>query len=180
MSLETKFDDEGDYSETGNNTIYDLELILAKSLNDFNSVYAQYLRCSNTIKDNERDPDINNVMNTNTIKTNCYSSPTQIDLINSYNILKKNIEVYNNAFYYIQNNAPDISKDTPINMVDLEVKYKEVLNLRKELDIKNAEMNRGKDSEFNEFKQRYDSTIYIKILLTILLLSILYYFFLHM
>jgi hypothetical protein len=176
-STEIKFDIEGNPNK-GINTIYDLEIRVFQSLNDFNSIYAQYLRCT-PLPDYNRDEVINEIMNNNENKTNCYSSPSLSDVERSYKTLEHRISCYEKAFQYIKTTTPN-TPIPPTNMADLENNYNQLLELRRELDIKTAEINQNKDSKFSEMKERYDSTIYIKILMTILLVSIVYYMFLHM
>ena len=178
MSLEPFFDNNGNFSKTGQYTIYDLELRVFNSLNQFNSVYAQYLRCSQ-ISDQERSPVINQIMNNNHNKKDCFSTPSINDVTREYNNVIQNKEAYTNAYNYIQEMDKSSVSNTPINMVDLENNYNQLLKLRNELDMKTMELNKNKKSEFIEFKQQYDSTIYIEILVTILCVSIIYYTFRH-
>lgn len=178
MALDIRFDISGNHTTNGPYTIYDLEIRVFQSLNDFNAVYAQYLRCSNNIPDTERDPQINQIMRENTHKTNCPSSPpTKQQVTAAYEKLIQTIGYYEAAYTTI---AGTSDANPPMDMADLEEKYKSVLQLRNELDVKTAEIEKGKDSQYSNFKERYDSTMYIQIILTILMISLIYYMFLHM
>ena len=53
----------------------------------------------------------------------------------------------------------------------------EILNLRSELDAKLKELNGNVDSISNEYKERFDSTIYSGLMITVLATSMLYYIF---
>lgn len=175
MALDIKFDISGQLNPNGLYTIYDLEIHVLQSLNQFNAVYAQYLRCKDDIP--LRDPTINAIMRSNTNK-NCYSSPEREDVTNAHARLKQNIEYYKKAYDQIPSESTDAN--APIDMANLNKKYKEVLEMRNDLDVKTAEIEKGEESQYAKYKERYDSTMYIQIIMTILLISILYYVFLHM
>ena len=53
----------------------------------------------------------------------------------------------------------------------------EILGLRSELDMKLKELNNNTDSISNEYKNRFDSTIYSGLMVTVLATSMIYYLF---
>ena len=179
MSLDILFDENGYPSDTGTNTIYDLEILIIKSLNDFNIIYAQYLRCGD-FPDTDRNAEVNKIMKENVYKRNCFSKPTVIEVEAKYNSLIGKIRSYERAFDHLKSISSSNSVDAQSKMAALEDEYKKLLKLRNELDNKTNEINKGNRSDFLDQKYKFDSTIYIQILMTILLISIIYYIFLHM
>ena len=79
------------------------------------------------------------------------------------------------------NNALNV-KGMPIaeykrTLKNIENKHKHIVNLRKELDMKNAELNNINNPAFTDNKMKYDASVYSGVLWTILASSLLYYLF---
>ena len=60
---------------------------------------------------------------------------------------------------------------------DIENKHKHIVNLRKELDMKNQELNNINNPVFTDNQMKYDASVYSGVLWTILASSLLYYLF---
>lgn len=184
--IETFFDISGNYSPNGSApysyTIFDLEKKLFNSLNNFNNKYSQFLRCSNSITDSERDANINNILKDNNVNCNAASRLlTSDDIRIAYNEINNNITIYNTAFEKLKTIFPINQLNSETNNIrdidGLVNKYQDVIKLRNSLDLKMMEINKTKDSKFMYSKGQNDSTVYTNILLTVLATSLIYYIF---
>lgn len=163
-------------------TIYDLEKNVFDSINEFNTIYSNYFRCSTELSNNKVPGD--NVR-TALISTAIIRGCTDISNITLANInvvktkLKTKIEAFNNAVNNFQ--SPGNSNDyNPAKVEELLKKYENIINKRNEIDIKMKEINQTDDSHFMDYKGRYDSTQYTNILVTVLATSLIYYIFVKM
>ena len=140
-------------------TIIDYQKKILDDLNDFNSKYASYVRCSDTY-----------------IKANgsCKGAPTYEAIVQSYEKLTTDISAAD-AF---------IKKLKPI---DKEVTNRDLINLnnqvrknREELDRKLNELYQKQSSIYGSNVRHLDATIYTGVLWTVLATSIVYYVFIKL
>lgn len=164
--INIKFDDSGNKSPTGTNTIYDLEKKMYESLNSFNSSVADYTRCLNT--------------KTTTGKVVTYEECSTKDRIEQTIETKRidldrKLTIFFNAYVSIKDSLGD-----RIDISSILDNYKQLLKTRNELDLKMMELNKEDNSRFVSYKSQYDSTIYNSILVTILATSLIYYIFIKL
>lgn len=158
-------------------TIYDLEKKIFDSLNNFNRIYSQYLRCSTEITDTERDSNINLALRNSSTLRGCTDTTITLQQVitASDNVLQK-IEAYKLAFSTFPQDDSSARKSSE-NVSKLVNDYNSIVQKRNELDSKMVEINRTKDSKYMEWKGYDDSTKYTNILLTVLATSLIYYIF---
>lgn len=160
-----KFDENGNLSNKGKYTIFDLEQKLFDSLNKFNTTYAYYMRCT------KGKPELD--------KTSCpQKNVHQDDVKRAYNKVNKNINVFNKAVTYLNNVDSPKSYDKSYNTIKRE--YEQVVSLRADLDQKMKEILGTYDSVYANNKLEYDSAIYSSILWSVLATSLIYYVFVKM
>jgi hypothetical protein len=153
-------------------TTLEAESVLLDQIIDLNKKYARYVTCN----DSTMNP--NNILNCstadldyNTIQT-AYSK-ILVQTSNGENVYGSILDVSNTR---LSNNISYAVYDT--SRVYIKNTYNdEILNLRSELDEKLKELNSNKDSISAEYKNRFDSTIYSGLMLTVLVTSMLYYIF---
>jgi hypothetical protein len=79
------------------------------------------------------------------------------------------------------NNAVNINtmskNDYNRNLHAIENKHKDIVKLRRELDMKNEELNKINNPVFTDNQLKYDASVYSGVLWTILASSLLYYLF---
>jgi hypothetical protein len=147
----------GKRDATHNNTIYDLEKIVFDSLNDFNTTYSQYIRCT---------------------AVNCTDTTiTKEGVINKQTDLNIKIQAYSNAYNQVNSTTSSMDTMDSTKMKTLMDTYNTVVNKRNELDVKMMEFNQTIESNYMEYKGQYDSTKYTNILITVLATSLIYYIF---
>jgi len=139
-----------------------LEKTLINQLNTFNQQYQRYIHC-------------NDIYNNKDCKTDG-SEPT-VGSLNSLigeingtinNISKNNYNIGGNVI------SPTTYQNTYNN---INSNYENVLQLRKELDMKVNKLYNPDNSVISDYKNQFDSTIYSGILISALATSILYYVF---
>lgn len=150
-------------------TTLEAETILLDQIIDFNKKYARYVTCN----DSTMNPALNCTnadKNYDTVQT-AYSK-ILVQTSNGNNVYGSILDVSNtrlsNPSYAVYDASRVYIKNTYNN---------EILNLRSELDAKLKELNTNKDSISNEYKERFDSTIYSGLMITVLATSMLYYIF---
>lgn len=157
---------------------------------DLDLRYAKYIQCN----DSTINPD--NMLN-------CSTTDMDIETINtayaklmgdniSYNdwLRKNNKRMNRNTFIEYNrsvsrkgdlNNALNVkgmsTAEYKRTLKNIENKHKHIVNLRKELDMKNAELNNINNPAFTDNKMKYDASVYSGVLWTILASSLLYYLF---
>lgn len=189
MSTTKYFDISGNVPSSGANdnsgqvpynyTIYDLEKKVFDSLNDFNRIYSQYLRCSTQITDTERDININRALRDTSSSRGCSEQDKNITLNNVTQasiVVSDKIEAYKKAYstFPIDDTRAQASREKVTTLVN---NYNSIVQKRNELDSIMIELNRTKDSQYMEWKGYDDSTKYANILLTVLATSLIYYIF---
>ena len=166
--VKIRFDNNGNISPTGNNTIYDLEKKAYDSLNKLLNIGAQYIRCTADIGSNlQKSCDA-------TYKNKKESEIKQevLDKYADYELHLSNLKI---AF----NNIKEQIGDT-VDISTILSKYKDMIQKRNELDLKIMELNKEDNSRFVSYKSQYDSTIYSSILVTVLATSLVYYIFIKL
>lgn len=152
-------------------TTLEAESTLLDQINDFNKKYAKYVTCNditmnpdNKLKCTNADKNYNTILEVyskilvqTSDGTNVYGSI--LDVSNT-RLSNPSYTVYDASRVYIKNTYNN-----------------EILNLRSELDAKLKELNTNKDSISSEYKERFDSTIYSGLMITVLATSMLYYIF---
>lgn len=148
------------------------ESILLEQLNDFNKKYARYVTCN----DSAMNP--GNKLNCSTIDL-CYNtvqlaySKLLVETSNGENVYGSILDVLNTNLTKYPNYAVyDMSHSYIKNTYN-----NEIIGLRSELDMKLKELNNNTDSISNEYKNRFDSTIYSGLMVTVLATSMIYYIF---
>jgi hypothetical protein len=144
------------YSQTNTNNpvIFELEHNVINALNDFNTMYAAYMKCKATgVTSCKHD---NTQVTESTLEAKATEIQTAIEALQ--------------AEY--KKTTPDISGSTfDQNHQAIMTKANEIMSKRAELDAKIANIMQP-NSELNRF---YDSTIYSKIVLSVLASSLVYY-----
>ena len=129
--------------------IFKLEEELVSAINDFNTQYAQYMRCK---------------------ATTCTQNTVSEDTIkNKATAIQAKVQELKNAYATSSNDITGATYEN--NHRDIMDKANQLLQTRAELDAKIANIMQPA-SELNRF---YDSTIYSKIVLSVLASSIAYY-----
>ena len=154
------------------NNIFDLERNVFNNLNNFNQVYASHLRCSKTGGNAN-----NELIDQSTCPSNV---PTNNDVKNAYTKLSASITTLQNAIATMKANGGASPADYDASYNQILATYANVLETRDNLDEKIAELYNTNDSALNFYDRMYISTIYSKILLTILATSLAYYVFMQM
>jgi hypothetical protein len=143
-----------------------LEKKLMADINDFNTKYSCYLHSTN-----------NPNKNTKYITSNQSSSCQPVTLNNvrsAKELVTQDIDNLNNAIAnYRENNQTTYN----VNFNELISKYNDVLNERRDLDTKLAELYGKEDGINNYYNNKYAATMFSKIMLTILVTSLVYYTF---
>ena len=160
-------------------TIYDLEKNIFDSLNEFNRIYSNYLRCSNEIGDSERNVVINNALKNTAGSRTCSTDSTTLTktaVVTASTQVGDNVDAYTKAFETFDKNDSS-AQESSEKVATLVNKYNEIIQKRNDLDLKINEVNRVNESQYMEFKGQSDSTKYTNILLTVLATSLIYYIF---
>jgi len=153
-------------------TTLEAESILLDQIIDFNKKYARYVTCNDsTMNPNNKLMCSAIDLSYNTIQT-AYSK-ILVETSKGENVYGSildvsNTKLSNNISYAVYDSSHSYIKNTYND---------EILNLRNELDTKLKELNSNKDSISAEYKNRFDSTIYSGLMLTVLVTSMLYYIF---
>jgi hypothetical protein len=138
-------------SNTNNPVIYELEHDVIDKLNDFNTKYAEYMKCKADSK---------------------FCTGTQVtqdDLKAKANEIQTAIKALQDAYTTSSSDISSLTFDQ--NHQAIMTKANEIMSKRAELDAKVANIMQP-NSELNRF---YDSTIYSKIVLSVLASSLAYY-----
>lgn len=129
---------------------------LLTDLNDFNNKYAKYISCNDS--------------------KNCNVS--DVELVAE---IKAAADVLTADIIELKGHISSEPVVTPTNYNSnysaLDTGYKSVLKLRGELDTQLKELYQTEDSNLNNYKKNFDSTIYSEILLLTLATSLIYYIF---
>jgi ABC-type phosphate transport system auxiliary subunit len=143
-----------DRTNAQNQDIFELEHNVINALNDFNTMYAAYMKCKATgVTSCNHD---NTQVTESTLEAKATEIQTAIEALQ--------------AEY--KKTTPDISGSTfDQNHQAIMTKANEIMSKRAELDAKIANIMQP-NSELNRF---YDSTIYSKIVLSVLASSLVYY-----
>ena len=140
---------------TNTNTLMNKEKELLDQLVDFNMKYQRYIHC-----------------NDSTVNKDCasHSYPSAQELITKMNKINDILGAMDRT--NISNNT-DFEK----NHYNIIGDYDNVINLRRDLDMKVKQLYDPENSKIADFKYSYDSTIYSGIIVSALATSMLYYIF---
>lgn len=150
--------------------IFQLEQDIMTKLNIFNQTYANYMRCGPTGNTNQKYLD----------KSNCPNpAPTSTDVDNAKAEVDEAVAALNAAIGPNGTNNQTGGKtqaayDMNYNYVT-KYYYNNLVKKRKNIDDKLAELYNTSESTSSFYDKMYMSTIYSKILLTVLATSIIYY-----
>jgi hypothetical protein len=148
--------------------IFALEKDVLTNLNNFNSLYANYVNC--TLKKST----------TNT--TSCPSSEVSLETVNyAYDATKNSIAALQTALGSLSptNGGPTPSQyDTSYNAIMGQ--YEQMVKNRVEIDTKLRELNNINGASSDFYEKQYISTAYTKILLTVLATTVAYYVFMKL
>lgn len=152
-------------------TTLEAESTLLDQIIDFNKKYAKYVTCNDITMNPANKLNCSSIdFDYNTVQT-AYSK-ILVQTSNGTNVYGSILDVSNtrlsNPSYAVYDASRVYIKNTYNN---------EILNLRSELDAKLKELNTNKDSISSEYKERFDSTIYSGLMITVLATSMLYYIF---
>jgi hypothetical protein len=153
-------------------TTLEAESTLLDQIIDFNKKYARYVTCNDSTMNPLNKLNCSDIdMNYNTVQE-AYSK-ILLQTSNGDNVFGSildvsNTRLSNNIKYAVYDASRVYIKNTYNN---------EILNLRNELDTKLRELNTNNNSISAEYKNRFDSTIYSGLMLTVLVTSMLYYIF---
>jgi hypothetical protein len=153
-------------------TTLEAESTLLDQIIDFNKKYARYVTCNDSTMNPLNKLNCSDIdMNYNTVQE-AYSK-ILLQTSNGDNVFGSildvsNTRLSNNINYAVYDASRVYIKNTYNN---------EILNLRNELDTKLRELNTNNNSISAEYKNRFDSTIYSGLMLTVLVTSMLYYIF---
>lgn len=160
-------------------TIYDLEKNIFDSLNEFNQIYSNYLRCSNEIGDSERNSVINDALKNTAGSRTCSTDSTTLTktaVITASTKVSDNVDAYTKAFGTFEK-GDSSAQESAEKVATLVNNYNEIIQKRNNLDLKVNEVNHVMESQYMELKGQGDSTKYTNILLTVLATSLIYYIF---
>ena len=150
-----------------------LERDLINKINNFNLIYSCYLHTPNNPNPNAKYVSSNQLGSCS--KFTSLSSDTQKKLLDT---TKKEIEYtiskLNNA---LSNYKGITQRDYKAKFNKLIRNYDKILNERKNMDAKLAELYGTNDGINNFYKNAYTATMFSKIMLTILVTSLVYYTF---
>lgn len=138
----------------GLDNIYNTESTLLSDLSDFNQKYIEYINCE---------------------KSNCSTlTQKQKEMQSAYDL------IINTDIPAVNNGMPTTGL-TPsqydMSFNSLLQTHTDLVKTRIELDKKMKELNKTKDSNYVEYKNKFESTMYINILFAVLATSILYFTF---
>ena len=143
-------------------TMMDQNIQVLEDLKKFSEKYNKYVTCSDiTLPEN--------------IRAGCSDED-------------KNIDTVNNAYNKLTPESITKLQNTPLNnfstVAEYETthneiikKHKEIVPLRKELDEKLRQLNAEEESMLNDYKLKYDNTMYTSLVLSVVLTSSLYFIF---
>lgn len=160
-------------------TIYDLEKNIFDSLNEFNQIYSNYLRCSQEIRDDQRKSEINTALKNTLEERGCSTDAknTRIaDVRTASDKVSAKVDAYKLAFGTFEP-SDSSAQESAGKVATLVNNYNEIVQKRNNLDLKIDEVNRVMESQYMELKGQGDSTKYTNILLTVLATSLIYYIF---
>lgn len=149
------------------NNIFALEKDVLTNLNNFNSLYANYVNCT---------------LKKSTTTTSCPASEVSLETVNTaYDATKNSIASLQTALTALSpsNGGPTPAQyDASYNAIMGQ--YEQMVKNRVEIDTKLRELNNinGASSEF--YEKQYISTAYTKILLTVLATTVAYYVFMKL
>jgi hypothetical protein len=146
--------------------IFDLEKDVITTLNNFNSTYAQFIRCSSS----------SSVV---TDKSNC---PRElIDPKNAYDDVNAAIQKLTRALAQVNSNTTSTGPITPQKYNETYDKimrdYGDLTILRADLDLKMKDLERDDESLSQMYKDKTNATVYASTLWTVLASSLIYYVF---
>jgi hypothetical protein len=148
--------------------IFALEKDVLSNLNNFNSLYANYVNC--TLKKST----------TNT--TSCPSSEVSLETVNyAYDATKNSIAALQTALGSLSptNGGPTPTQyDASYNAIMGQ--YEQMVKNRVEIDTKLRELNNINGASSDFYEKQYISTAYTKILLTVLATTVAYYVFMKL
>jgi len=160
-----------DYPDIDN--ISKMEKKLIDQINKFNSTYSCYLRTPNNPNPNVKYVSTNQLESCS--QFNSLSSTEQKkSLDNAKKELGDTISQLNNA---LSNYKGITQREYKARFNKLIRNYDKILNRRKDLDAKLAELYGTNDGINNFYKNQYAATMFAKIMLTILVTSLVYYTF---
>lgn len=153
-------------------TTLEAEHTLLEQLNDFNKKYARYVTCNDSTMNPANKLNCSDIdLSYNTIQV-AYSK-LLVQTSNGENVYGSILDVSNTNLSKFPTYAVyDISHSYIKNTYNYEI-----LNLRRDLDAKLKELNGNTDTISYEYKNRFDSTIYSGLMVTVLATSMLYYVF---
>lgn len=138
--------------------LFDLEKELVDAINNFNTIYYNYIRCSSGGS------------------TDCGNKKTESDVAKAAETVGLKITALQNAY----NRSPKNSEtDFKNNHQEILNKAKSIDELRRSLDSKMNAILKNK-IEPNELTREYDSTVYTGIMWSVLATSVLFYVFTEM
>ena len=153
-------------------TTLEAEHTLLEQLNDFNKKYAKYVSCNDSTMNPANKLNCSAIdLSYNTVQL-AYSK-ILFQTSNGENVYGSILDVSNTNLSRMPTYAVyDMSRTYIKNTYN-----SDILNLRIELDAKLKELNGNADSISNEYKERFDSTIYSGLMVTVLATSMIYYLF---
>jgi len=139
--------------------LFDLEKDVVNAINDFNTTYYNYVRCSS-------------------INCNVGTRITENDVIAKSNVVNEKAKALEAAYKAAQMQTSD--KTTfDNNHAEIMKKAKSVDELRRNLDTRMDTVLKGKNPP-SDLTQQYDSTVYTGIMWSVLATSVLFYVFTEM
>jgi len=141
--------------ESGYKNLFDLEKDLVNKINDFNTSYYNFIRCSSG-------------------SVNCGTTYTAKNVEEKSILVKNAVEALQAAY----NNAEIDTNETDFkaNHQKIMDKSKTIDELRRNLDVKMDAIIKSKNPP-NELTKQYDSTVYTGIMWSVLATSVLFYIF---
>ena len=176
-------------------TLYNIENDTFSALNDFNTKYANYLRCSKNLglrTGENGNPAISTVMDSSEYYNNkigCSSDIPEIsDVIDSKNNLENQITIYENAIALFdtsnmlgQKTVKNNIQTYENNLEYIKKTHSEIIQKRNEYDVKLEKLkNIDKDvksSVWDSAIQKEQEILYVGTVGAILATTVLYYFF---
>lgn len=149
------------------NNIFALEKDVLTNLNNFNSLYANYVNCT---------------LKKSTTTTSCPTSEVSLETVNTaYDATKTSIGSLQTALAALSptNGGPTPTQyDASYNAIMGQ--YEKMVKTRVEIDAKLRELNNINGTSSDFYEKQYISTAYTKILLTVLATTVAYYVFMKL
>jgi hypothetical protein len=176
MPIDTSYNIAYNVANTADNSlnnIFALEQKLIADINDFNTKYLCFARKSHTN---------NNAAITNDINARCDKTISLHTITTAKNKVEDDITYIQDAItaYNITKGKTNKSNYNQKYKDLVDTSYNTLLDQRKDLDAKLAELYGTDDGITNYYVNQYRATMFSKIMLTILVTSLVYYTFMKM